>query len=671
MSETRPPSIETEQMPALVEFDHLVEQVLQDNDSRLEPLIELAGGQETEWLEFKAAMPTSGDGLNAQDYAWHVVKALVALTNTGGGAVLLGVDDAGTAVGLEPSDPKNFLDGGFDSFARNVIRARITDRREWKGANAHHRLGQGERLIDVRIRRGSHQGKTVAVLVVGPRAAGGDLLLVERLRPTPKELCLVRSLGDVGGDVELVTTPQRRAWRVTRLGSARRSRGLYDAYLSQRQALLLDLDAIEADVRGPTLVVRHASGSITVHELPRETVILGRGESADIQIPHDPGVSRAHLSFALQPPTLTVTAFGADPGTLIDDVTLPVGEPRAVRNRSRLTLGSTVIHILSPERTPRFRTWKAVLRAREGGQRDTTIGRESLSPGRSAPERWAPLHLVVVEGPASVGESITIDSARAVFIGRDETCEFHLDDKSISRRHASLSRTPDGRLRLLDLQSTNGVFVNGEMVKVTTLEGGETIWLGDCVLECRVPPAEVAAAVDPQPDWILPPALLGSDGFYDAALLGELDVEPIRTRGQPVSIAALALGQERDPDQEGRRRHIWAEFEVAVLEALPAGDVAMRRGPECVVLLLAGARRLHARLLAARLVQRATESIASLGGVSDLTMSGGVAELGANEEIGAALARALVALDTARSAGGGGTASAPRRIRPRSPGQQV
>jgi hypothetical protein len=50
--------------------------------------------------------------------------------------------------------------------------------------------------------------------------------------------------------------------------------------------------------------------------------------------------------------------------------------------------------------------------------------------------------------------------------GRDPSCEVHLQDSEVSRRHAKLRRTADG-LIVTDLGSRNGISVNGERVRGT------------------------------------------------------------------------------------------------------------------------------------------------------------------------------------------------------------
>lgn len=63
-------------------------------------------------------------------------------------------------------------------------------------------------------------------------------------------------------------------------------------------------------------------------------------------------------------------------------------------------------------------------------------------------------------------------------IGRSETCQLCLTDPMASRNHAALS-VENGRVRLEDLESRNGVFVNKERVKSTLLlSHGDKIRIG-------------------------------------------------------------------------------------------------------------------------------------------------------------------------------------------------
>lgn len=57
-----------------------------------------------------------------------------------------------------------------------------------------------------------------------------------------------------------------------------------------------------------------------------------------------------------------------------------------------------------------------------------------------------------------------------LLIGREPSCDIHLSHPGVSRRHAQLQRTEQGRWLLQDLNSRNRVFVDGEPVQQFVLE---------------------------------------------------------------------------------------------------------------------------------------------------------------------------------------------------------
>ncbi len=66
-----------------------------------------------------------------------------------------------------------------------------------------------------------------------------------------------------------------------------------------------------------------------------------------------------------------------------------------------------------------------------------------------------------------------------VVLGRHPACEVHLEDDSVSRRHAALRRR-DGTWMLVELGSTNGTWVNGRRVTARTpVRRGDVVHLGE------------------------------------------------------------------------------------------------------------------------------------------------------------------------------------------------
>ena len=66
-------------------------------------------------------------------------------------------------------------------------------------------------------------------------------------------------------------------------------------------------------------------------------------------------------------------------------------------------------------------------------------------------------------------------------LGRDPGCTATLPSASVSRRHAEIRWAAGGTPLLLDLNSTNGVFVNGKAVKNANLVAHDVVRLGDWV----------------------------------------------------------------------------------------------------------------------------------------------------------------------------------------------
>lgn len=63
-------------------------------------------------------------------------------------------------------------------------------------------------------------------------------------------------------------------------------------------------------------------------------------------------------------------------------------------------------------------------------------------------------------------------------LGRDPQNDIHLNDPTISRFHAVISRTDDGRHRLADTDSVNDTFVNGQPISEVVLEVDDIIQIG-------------------------------------------------------------------------------------------------------------------------------------------------------------------------------------------------
>jgi hypothetical protein len=74
------------------------------------------------------------------------------------------------------------------------------------------------------------------------------------------------------------------------------------------------------------------------------------------------------------------------------------------------------------------------------------------------------------------GKSFVLDQPRAV-VGRSRRCDFVVEDPNMSRRHFEVQRRGPEWF-VVDLESTNGIAVNGRKVSTARLEAGDEILAG-------------------------------------------------------------------------------------------------------------------------------------------------------------------------------------------------
>jgi pSer/pThr/pTyr-binding forkhead associated (FHA) protein len=110
------------------------------------------------------------------------------------------------------------------------------------------------------------------------------------------------------------------------------------------------------------------------------------------------------------------------------------------------------------------------------------------APPRPEPAKrgkGAPVELVVVEPTAKAGRAYPIGDE--VTVGRAGGCAIAIsDDTYVSTLHARVFRTPEGEVRVEDLGSTNGTYVNRAKVgAAVVLNRGDRLQVGGTTLEAR------------------------------------------------------------------------------------------------------------------------------------------------------------------------------------------
>ena len=102
--------------------------------------------------------------------------------------------------------------------------------------------------------------------------------------------------------------------------------------------------------------------------------------------------------------------------------------------------------------------------------------------------------VTITQGPDS-GKSYDIE--RAAILGRLETNDIPVHDKKASREHAKIYRQGQ-TFAIVDLNSSNGTFVNGEQITKRVLKTGDEITIGVVHLLFEHAEADGAKAAGPQ-----------------------------------------------------------------------------------------------------------------------------------------------------------------------------
>ncbi|MFO0865611.1 MAG: ATP-binding protein [Gemmataceae bacterium] len=137
--------------------------------------------------------------------------------------------------------------------------------------------------------------------------------------------------------------------------------------------------------------------------------------------------------------------------------------------------------------------------------------------------------LVVIKG-IDEGRQFELRDA-VISIGRDSSSRIRLNDTEVSRRHAEFRREGDG-VRVIDVGSANGTFVNQKRVQEALLQPGDRIAIGQSVL-VFAPSSQVSVESPGLAQQISMIAKSG-EGDFPSAIVGRVsEVEGSRIFSRP------------------------------------------------------------------------------------------------------------------------------------------
>ncbi len=126
----------------------------------------------------------------------------------------------------------------------------------------------------------------------------------------------------------------------------------------------------------------------------------------------------------------------------------------------------------STERVPTGDTTKTIPAMVEDRDGDALSAEEEAAVS-ALPQGSA---LLIVQRGSNAGSRFLLNT-EVVTAGRHQSSDIFLDDISVSRKHATFTRTPQGTL-VKDLGSLNGTYVNRDLVDECLLRHGDEVQIG-------------------------------------------------------------------------------------------------------------------------------------------------------------------------------------------------
>ena len=238
--------------------------------------------------------------------------------------------------------------------------------------------------------------------------------------------------------------------------------------------------------------------------------------------------------------------------------------------------------------------------------------------------------LTVIAGPGA-GETITLANDETI-LGRDATSTIAVDDASVSRRHARITRDQRAHHFIEDLGSTNGTYVAGRRVRRAALRTGDRLQIGrDTVYRFAVVDREEEEFQRRLYEASMRDTL--TDLPNRRTLVERLASEVAHAERTGGDLGVLMIDLDHFKAINDRFGHLAGDEVLKAIahagaQAIRAGDVLARYGGEEFVALARDARKEEATILAERLrCSVLGAQVPTSGGHVSVTVSVGVAVL--------------------------------------------
>jgi pSer/pThr/pTyr-binding forkhead associated (FHA) protein len=272
----------------------------------------------------------------------------------------------------------------------------------------------------------------------------------------------------------------------------------------------------------------------------RGEIFVGR-EGCDLTLTSE-HASRRHAKISLTGGVLQIQDLESANGTFVNGERVEAAE---LKPGDELRF-DTEVYVVGGPKTPDAGQKKTALRATPRAESAGT----QLRPAAGGwilrrKERVAGASDIVVQGEMSIGR---------------EGCDIALVGDGASRKHARLSAAADG-LRVEDLGSANGTFVNGERVEAAPLKAGDELRFDTEAFVVGMPGPAIEQQEDDNKTALRPTP---EQGQAEPAQPAQTEPLVPESAAEPAEEAGASAGEDASPDEqpEESERPVWYERET-------------------------------------------------------------------------------------------------------------
>ncbi|MCE9578207.1 MAG: FHA domain-containing protein [Deltaproteobacteria bacterium] len=253
------------------------------------------------------------------------------------------------------------------------------------------------------------------------------------------------------------------------------------------------------------LVIQDDEGKTTVVPLIRDEITIGRKEGNTIRLT-ERNVSRRHARIVRMNGAVAIEDLGSYNGVRVNGTR--IAQRTSLTISDRVQIGDYLIElkaegaeIAGPSDDGKTQPVEridpaALMRSTPGMQQPQLVGNPNATmvaladtdPNQHAMRQQAMAHApmaapqgnarLVILSSTFAGQTFELNKPQLI-IGRTDDNDIVINHRSISRNHAKIVREPDtGRFTISDLQSSNGVRVNGEEYGKVELRRDDMVDLG-------------------------------------------------------------------------------------------------------------------------------------------------------------------------------------------------